>query len=112
MTTPLRKVRVGLVGAGYVSEYHIRALQALPEVAITGITDLDQSRARAVATRFKLDSYSSLETMAVQGLDVVHVMTPPASHVAVAVKGAEFGMPCTCREAARYECRGLRPFGS
>ena len=91
MTTPLRKFRVGLVGAGYVSEYHIRALQALPEVAITGITDLDQSRAGAVATRFKLDSYPSLETMAEKGLDVVHVMTPPASHVAVAVKALSLG---------------------
>ncbi|MGH7366768.1 MAG: Gfo/Idh/MocA family protein, partial [Candidatus Rokuibacteriota bacterium] len=83
--------RVGLVGAGYVSEFHIRALQRLPEVRITGITDLLAERAGAVAARFGLTAYPSLEAMAAAGLDVVHVLTPPASHTRVAVDALHRG---------------------
>ena len=89
--TLLSTFRVGLVGAGYVSEFHIRALQRLPEVRIVGITDLDQARAQAVAARFKLDVYPSLDAMAEQGLDVVHVLTPPASHTAVTLNALRLG---------------------
>src|SRR6266567_4170695 len=51
---PNRKVRVGLVGAGYVSTYHARALGSLPFVEIAGIADPDQSRAEALAERFQI----------------------------------------------------------
>ena len=90
MTMPSR-FRVGLVGAGYVSEFHIRALQRLSQVQIIGITDLDPERARSVAARFHLTLYPSLEAMAAQGLDVVHVMTPPTSHTAVALTAMRLG---------------------
>ncbi len=90
--TPSRQpFRVGLVGAGYVSEFHVRALQRLPDVRIIGITDLLEDRARAVATRFGLTAYPSLEAMAAAGLDVVHVLTPPASHTPVALAALRQG---------------------
>ena len=38
-------VKVGLVGAGYVSTYHARALRSLPFVEIVGIADPDEDRA-------------------------------------------------------------------
>jgi predicted dehydrogenase/nucleoside-diphosphate-sugar epimerase len=86
-----RHFRVGLVGAGYVSEFHIRALQRLPEIRIVGITDLVEERARAVAARFGIAAWPSLEAMAEAGLDAVHVLTPPASHTTVALDALRRG---------------------
>lgn len=83
--------RVGLVGAGYVSEFHIKALKRLPNVRIVGITDLDVARARATAHRFGITSHPSLKAMAAEGLDVVHVLTPPGSHVDVALEALSLG---------------------
>lgn len=83
--------RVGLVGAGYVSEFHIQALKRLPHVRIVGITDLDEARAKAVAQRFGIAAHASLKVMAAEGLDVVHVLTPPGSHVAVALEALALG---------------------
>jgi len=81
-----------MVGAGYVSEFHIQALRRLPNVRIVGITDLDESRARAVAERFSLPAtFPSLKAMWSEGLDVVHVLTPPASHTAVALEALALG---------------------
>ena len=91
-TSPPRGLfRAGLVGAGYVSEYHVRALQRLPEVRITGITDLVEPRARAAAARLGIVAYPSLEAMVDAGVDVVHVLTPPASHTAVALDALQRG---------------------
>lgn len=88
---PQRQFRVGLVGAGYVSEFHIRALRRLPEIRIVGITDLLEDRARVIAGRFGIAAYPSLEAIAEAGLDVVHVLTPPASHTTVAVDALRRG---------------------
>jgi predicted dehydrogenase/nucleoside-diphosphate-sugar epimerase len=88
---PRPPFRVGLVGAGYVSEFHVRALQRLPGVRIAGITDLVEPRARAAAARFGITAHPSLAAMVDAGLDVVHVLTPPASHTAVALDALRHG---------------------
>jgi predicted dehydrogenase/nucleoside-diphosphate-sugar epimerase len=86
-----KSYRVGLVGAGYVSEFHIQALKRLRNVRIVGITDLDGARARAAAQRFGIAAHPSLKVMAAEGLDVVHVLTPPDSHVDVALEALSLG---------------------
>jgi 2-alkyl-3-oxoalkanoate reductase len=86
-----RVYRVGLVGAGYVSEFHIKALRRLPHVRIVGIADLDESRAKTTAQRFGIASHASLKVMAREGLDVVHVLTPPDSHADVALEALSLG---------------------
>ena len=37
--------RAGMVGAGNICEYHVAAVQALPDVELVGICDLDRRRA-------------------------------------------------------------------
>src|ERR1700689_1729554 len=91
MTLDSKHFRVGLVGAGYVSEFHIKALNRLPHVRIAGIADLDESRAKAVAQRFGIASPPTLKIMAREGLDVVHVLTPPDSHVDVGLEALSLG---------------------
>src|SRR6266850_1272542 len=83
----MKTVRVGLVGAGYVSEFHVEALKRLPQVRIVGVTDLDPARARATG----LPTFPSLAAMAAEGLDVVHVLTPPSSHAVVALEALSLG---------------------
>lgn len=85
-------IRVGLVGAGYVSQFHIQALQRLANVQLVGIADMEESRARTVAEQFGLPaSFPSLEAMCAERLDVVHVLTPPASHADVALEALKHG---------------------
>ncbi len=87
-----RETRVALVGAGYVSAYHIRALQTLPHIRIVGIADTSVDRARALARRFAIPGvFASLSDMGQALPDVVHVLTPPASHARLAVEALEMG---------------------
>src|SRR5262245_13258807 len=87
-----QETRVALVGAGYVSAYHIRALQTLPHVRIVGIADAALDRARAVATRFGIPGvFASLSAMRIARPDVVHVLTPPGCHARLAIEALEMG---------------------
>jgi predicted dehydrogenase/nucleoside-diphosphate-sugar epimerase len=84
--------RVGLVGAGYICDYHIAALKRIPNARIVGITDIDQERARSVAQKHRLSGvFPSLKMMASEGLDVVHVLTPPNTHAQIAIEALQLG---------------------
>jgi len=89
---PDHAVKVGLVGAGYVSAYHVRALRSLPFVEIVGVADPDQDRAEALAAKFKIPRvFPSLKAMAETRPNVIHVLTLPATHAATVLEALEMG---------------------
>jgi predicted dehydrogenase/nucleoside-diphosphate-sugar epimerase len=86
------KFRTGVVGAGYVASHHLRAMKDLPFVEVVGICDSDRKRAEEMAARFGIPGvYSSLEEMATVRPDVIHVLTPPASHCDLALRALDMG---------------------
>ncbi len=108
MTT---KHRVGLVGAGYIAEYHVAALRRLPGVELLGVTDLQAERARAFAERFGTRTFPSVEALREAGADSVHVLTPPDSHAAVATAALELGCNVLVEKplaASVEECERVR----
>jgi 2-alkyl-3-oxoalkanoate reductase len=89
----MKKFRVGIIGAGYVSAHHLRALKSLPAVEVVGIADLDLSRAEAIAKSFQLPrAYGCVEDLLASGVDVVHVLTPPAVHAKLSIQALEAGV--------------------
>ena len=89
----MNKFKVGIIGAGYVSAHHLRALKTIASVEVVGIADLDLVRAKAVAKAFNLPSaYGSVEELLASGVDVVHVLTPPAFHAALVIQALQAGV--------------------
>jgi nucleoside-diphosphate-sugar epimerase/predicted dehydrogenase len=88
---PSNRLRAGIVGAGHISEFHIQALKRIPFVDIVGITDLDRAKADALAGRFDLTVYGSLAELLKAGANVIHVLTPPATHAPVATEALRGG---------------------
>jgi predicted dehydrogenase/nucleoside-diphosphate-sugar epimerase len=86
-----RPFRAGMVGAGHISEFHVAAVQALPDVELVGITDLDQERAREAAAEYGTQAFGSLEELVDAGANVIHVLTPPSAHAVVALEALERG---------------------
>ncbi len=93
MTSPIApKVRVGVIGAGYVAAHHLRALNALPFVDVVGICDRDRTKAEALAKRFRVGAvYSDLSSMAGARPEVIHILTPPESHCSLALASMDMG---------------------
>ena len=89
----MNRLRVGIIGAGYVSAHHLRALKSLSSVDVVGIADLDLAKANAVAKTFLLPgAYGSVAELLASGVDVVHVLTPPASHASVSIQALRAGV--------------------
>ena len=86
------KLRVGLVGAGYISEFHASAVRRVPNAQLVGVTDFVASRAMGLASRFSVPNvFPTMEAMINQGVDVVHILTPPETHAQLAITALNSG---------------------
>jgi 2-alkyl-3-oxoalkanoate reductase len=89
---PDTRLRVGLVGAGYISEFHARAIQRVPNAQIMGIADVVSARAATLAVRFEIPKvFPTMEAMMSEGVDVIHILTPPDTHARLAIAALENG---------------------
>jgi predicted dehydrogenase/nucleoside-diphosphate-sugar epimerase len=79
-----------LIGAGYISEYHVAALRRAG-VEIAGICDVDAVRAETAAAKFGVKALSSLSELRSAGANVIHVLTPPRAHAKVTMEALDVG---------------------
>jgi 2-alkyl-3-oxoalkanoate reductase len=79
-------LRVALVGCGRISAYHVTAIKAVPGADLVAVCDLDERVAREAASRYGVRGcYTDVESMLRElRPDVVHLLTPPKSHLALA----------------------------
>ena len=80
-----------MVGAGNICEYHVAAVKALPDVELVGVTDLDPSAPSTPPRSGTRRRSRSLEALVEAGANVIHVLTPPSAHAAVALEALERG---------------------
>ena len=86
-------LKAAIIGTGYIAREHLDALSALPGVEIVGVCDLSPTMAEATAEEFSAGGWytSHADMLAEVRPDVVHVTTPPASHVPLARAALEAG---------------------
>jgi predicted dehydrogenase/nucleoside-diphosphate-sugar epimerase len=86
-----KRFRAGMIGAGTLCESHLAAVRALPDVELIGITDLDRKRGMANGELWGTIYFNNLDQMVDAGANVIHVLTPPASHAKIAKAALEKG---------------------
>jgi nucleoside-diphosphate-sugar epimerase/predicted dehydrogenase len=89
-----RPIRVGLLGAGYIADWHAHALKSVAGVSVVAACDMDRDRAQALARRHRIGQvYTSLaEMVAAREIDAVHVLLPPEQHYEAALQLIESGL--------------------
>ena len=86
------KLRIAIIGAGYVARYHIAALRRLDFVEIVGICDLDGDAARKLAAAFGIDFVTSnLNELGARQPHAMYVLTPPSSHCGLTLRALDMG---------------------
>jgi predicted dehydrogenase/nucleoside-diphosphate-sugar epimerase len=91
--TPRDIRRAGIIGAGMIARAHMAALQRIPGVRITGILDANLAAAQALASEAGDVSAFDDATRFYQEArpQLVHVLTPPHVHAAVAQEALRHG---------------------
>ncbi len=89
-----RKRSVAIVGAGYISEYHVLPLRERRDVEISAVVDPNQQNAESLARRFSIPhSYASVAEMLAEAKpDAAHVIVPPQLHLQVTRELLEAGI--------------------
>ena len=75
--------RIGIVGVGSLGRHHTRVAASLEGAAVSGVFDVDPSRAKAVGAEFSVPVRNSFESL-IQASDAIVVATPTVTHHEVA----------------------------
>lgn len=80
-------MKVGIIGCGVAMEHHITGILSSEGAELVGCCDLDQKRAEAAVEKIGMGRpYTDFKKMiADEKLDTVHVLTPPKTHIEVAL---------------------------
>jgi predicted dehydrogenase len=86
-------LRVVLIGCGKAAENHIRAIQRLSAVSVVAVCDVEPLMAEQLAVRYGVRKhYSDVDAMLeAERPDVVHIATPPQSHLPLAMTALDAG---------------------
>jgi len=96
----LDRVKVGLVGCGYVSQFHLRAWQRIDNVDLVAVSDKDEKKAQGRASEFNIpEVYIDYRRMLDEaGIDVLDIATPPEIHLEMAEEAAQRGIHVLCQK--------------
>lgn len=85
-------VRAAIAGSGFAAAFHYEALQRVftAKVDVTGVYSTTPEKREAFAAARNIKPFKNLEAL-LDGCDVVHVCTPPATHESIVIKALEWG---------------------
>ncbi|GHD98603.1 oxidoreductase [Defluviimonas sp. 20V17] len=84
---PNLPLRVGLIGAGYISSWHAATLADVADTRLTAVCDTNRGAAEDLAAGYGARAFGSVaELLAADLCDVVHILTPPQTHLALAIE--------------------------
>jgi len=86
-------LKVVLVGCGKVADQHVREIRTLPIARVVAVCDQEPLMAEQLAFRYGIGKhFSNFDRMLEETTpDVVHVITPPQTHLSLAKKGLDAG---------------------
>lgn len=91
--------RIAVVGGGFFAQFHYDAWARL-DVDVVGVCDLDisvaQSRAEAYPNCKAYDDVG--EMLGEQALDLLDIVTPPTTHLAIIKQASAAGVPVICQK--------------
>lgn len=102
--------RVAIVGTGKSVNNHLSAIQALGErVELVAAVDIDEDRLKAICAEHHIPHhYTNMSDMlAAEQPDLVNIITPPATHKALAIECLEAGSWVYCEKPL---CASLAEF--
>ena len=84
------KIKIGLVGAGHMGQYHVNVASDIEEYDLKGIYDADTNRAKEIAERMKIESFPTYNDL-LEAINVIVISTPTALHYEFALKALNAG---------------------
>ncbi|MBN2154791.1 MAG: Gfo/Idh/MocA family oxidoreductase [Candidatus Lokiarchaeota archaeon] len=87
----VHKIKVGLIGSGFIAEHHVNAYKRLPNVEIMGISSLMKQEAKKLMTKYSIpgEPFADYTNLLKMDLDVVSLCIPNFLHETVGIEALE-----------------------
>lgn len=100
--------RIGIIGCGKIAQVrHIPEYLANEKAKICAVYDINQERAKEIASALNAVSYESVDALLSSGLDAVSVCTSNDSHAEIAVKALDHGLHVLCEKPMAVTLEGV-----
>jgi predicted dehydrogenase len=88
-----RDMKIGIIGCGAIVPHHLYHVLRHPRVRTIGLADRDIGKAAQTAEQYALTHvFADFRSMhRALGLDIVHILTPPATHAKLAIEAMNAG---------------------
>jgi predicted dehydrogenase len=86
----MKKLRVGVIGVGYLGQFHAEKYAASPDVELVGLVDADPARVSQIAEKLKTQPFADLADL-LGKVDAVSIVVPTVQHHRVAKRFLELG---------------------
>lgn len=74
-------IKIGIIGTGWVTELHLKALQTIDSAEVVAIAGRNQKRAAELAEPWKAKTYEKpLQMLSKESLDAAFILLPPHLH--------------------------------
>lgn len=95
-----QKIRIGVIGAGSISGFHLSAYANHPEVELVAICDLNEERAQTKAQKYNVPNvYTDYNKLLEDGsIDAVSVCTWNNSHAPISIAALHAGKNVLCEK--------------
>lgn len=94
----MKPLGLGLVGYGGFGQFSLDALEALPDVHLVAVADMDSQR-RLEAARLGVRTFEQADgLLALPEVDIVHICTPPNTHASLVIAAARVGKHVLCEK--------------
>jgi predicted dehydrogenase len=87
----MKKLRAGVIGVGYLGQFHAEKYASLPQVELAGVVDADPARSALIAQKLNTRSFSDPADL-LGKVDVVSIVVPTILHHRVAKQFLEQGV--------------------
>jgi predicted dehydrogenase len=79
----MKKIRAGVIGVGYLGQFHAEKYANLPNVELVGIIEKDQTRGEQIARKLNTEAFTDASRL-LGKVDAVSIVVPTIGHYKIA----------------------------
>jgi predicted dehydrogenase len=92
-------LKMALIGAGNIGVVHSKVYEAIEDINVVAVVDIDAEKARKIAAAHGARAYSTVDEMMLnESLDFVDICTPTYTHEEIALKVIEKKLHVLCEK--------------
>ena len=85
MNKTIKKINIGVVGAGHLGKYHVKHLKSIESFNIIGFHDTNGKKAESISAKYRLNHYKNFNKL-LEECDAVSIVTPTETHFDIGYK--------------------------